>query len=108
MTPNVLPPNHIITANDERVNSFIRRIDRLDNGIEAFIKDSRPIINGEQYLTDKEVSGVLKLSRRSLHEYRRIGILPYHELLGKMIYKSSDIEKILRSNFRPVFNHNYR
>ena len=52
----------------------------------------RPLLNGERYLTDMEVSEILKVSRRTLQEYRNEGILPYIPLGGKILYRESDLE----------------
>ena len=36
----------------------------------------RPMLDGERYLTDKEVAQILKVSRQTLQEYRNDGVLP--------------------------------
>ena len=54
----------------------------------------RPMLDGERYLTDREVSEILKVSRRTLQEYRNDGIIPYILLggngrtIGKMLSSS--------------------
>ena len=53
----------------------------------------RPLLDGERYLTDREVSEILKVSRRTLQEYRNDGVLPYILLGGKVLYRESDLEK---------------
>ena len=53
----------------------------------------RPLLNGERYLTDREVAEVLKVSRRTLQEYRNDGVLPYILLGGKVLYRESDLER---------------
>jgi len=56
-------------------------------------------LNGEKYLTDKEVSEKLKVSRRTLQDYRNQGRIAYIQLGGKILYKESDIEKMLEDNY---------
>ena len=51
---------------------------------------------GEHYLTDRELSERLKISRRTLQDYRNNGILPYRQLGGKILYRESDIERVLQ------------
>jgi len=63
----------------------------------------RPLLNGERYLTDREVSELLKVSRRTLQEYRNEGILPYIPLGGKILYRESDLEKVLVSHYHPAY-----
>ena len=57
------------------------------------------LMEGERFLTDRELSGLLKISRRCLQDYRDQGRLPYVQLGGKVLYKTSDIEKLLEGNY---------
>ena len=63
----------------------------------------RPLLDGERYLTDKEVSQILKVSRRTLQEYRNDGVIPYMLLGGKVLYRESDLERILESCYHPAY-----
>ena len=62
----------------------------------------RPLLDGERYLTDREVAEILKVSRRTLQEYRNDGVLPYILLSGKVLYRESDMEKVLESCYHPT------
>ena len=62
----------------------------------------RPLLDGERYLTDREVSEILKVSRRTLQEYRNDGVLPYILLGGKVLYRENDLEKVLESCYHPA------
>ena len=63
----------------------------------------RPMLDSERYLTDREVSEILKVSRRTLQEYRNEGILPYIPLGGKVLYRESDLEKLLEKHYHPAY-----
>ena len=63
----------------------------------------RPMLDGERYLTDREVSEILKVSRRTLQEYRNEGILPYISLGGKILYRESDLEELLDRHYHPAY-----
>ncbi len=65
--------------------------------------NSRPTLGGERFLTDREVSARLKVSRRTLQDYRNNGIIAYYQLGGKILYKESDIESMLAANYREAF-----
>lgn len=67
------------------------------------IGNYRPLLDGERYLTDKEVSQILKVSRRTLQEYRNDGVIPYMLLGGKVLYRESDLERILESCYHPAY-----
>jgi len=44
-----------------------------------------------------------KITRRTLQEYRREHIIAYIELKGKILYKESDIQKLLSRNYHKAF-----
>ncbi|WP_032856252.1 helix-turn-helix domain-containing protein, partial [Bacteroides ovatus] len=45
----------------------------------------------------------LQLSRRTLQDYRNNGVIPYIQLGGKILYRESDIQKILMANYREAY-----
>ena len=67
-------------------------------------KNYRPLLNGERYLSDVEVSHRLKVSRRTLQDYRDNGTLPYFKLGGKVLYRESDMEALLQRCYHPVIS----
>ena len=95
--------NELITKNNERIVSFFKSIDRILDGIENMVKDCKPVLGGERYLTDKEVSAKLRLSRRTLQDYRNEGRIPYYHLGGKILYKESDLQRLLDNNYLDAF-----
>ena len=95
--------NNLITKDHEKVKSFFLSLDRMLDGIESLVENSKPSLNGERYLTDKEVSEKLKISRRTLQDYRTEGKVSYYQLGGKILYAESDIEKLLNNNYFPSF-----
>lgn len=94
----------LIMRNDKNVVEFIAALKELLDTIESALKNRKPVLNGEHFLTDKELSEKLKVSRRTLQEYRDQGIIPYIELGGKMLYRSSDLEKLLNDNYRQALS----
>ena len=50
-----------------------------------------------------ELCDRLQLSRRTLQDYRNNGIIPYIQLGGKILYRESDIQKILMANYREAY-----
>lgn len=49
---------------------------------------------------DAEVAALLKVSRRTLQEYRNERQISFIELRGKTLYRESDIEKMIERNYR--------
>jgi excisionase family DNA binding protein len=95
--------NELITMKTERIVSFFKSLDRMLDGIENMVKNHKPTLNGERYLTDREVSSRLKVSRRTLQDYRNEGRIPYYQLGGKVLYRESDIQRVLEEGYREVF-----
>lgn len=61
--------------------------------------------SGERYMTDSELAGHLKLTRRTLAEYRITGKLPYYKVGGKLLYKEKDILMLLERNRMEAFDY---
>lgn len=96
--------NQLITPeNNERVKSFFLSLERLSALTERLFAARKPTLNGESFYTDKELSQKLKISRRSLQEYRNEGRIPYVQMGGKILYRASDIEKLLEDGYRDKF-----
>lgn len=55
---------------------------------------------GRRTLPDgPRVSERLKISRRTLQEYRSSGEIPYYCVCGKVLYRESDIERVLEEHY---------
>ncbi|MFV0469849.1 MAG: helix-turn-helix domain-containing protein [Dysgonomonas sp.] len=72
--------------------------------IEHVLKTHKPLFDGERYLTSEELCSILKISRRTLQDYRNNGILPFIQLPGKVLFRESDIRKILEERFRSAYD----
>lgn len=68
--------------------------------ISHFMREYRPPLNGDRYLTDKEVAEALKVSRRTLQKMRNNRTLPFILLGGKALYREYDIQRLLEENYR--------
>lgn len=69
--------NEIITMEDEKVASILQKMRKSSRWLSGFLESYRPPLDGEVYLTDKEVADLLRVSRRTLQEYRNERLLPY-------------------------------
>ena len=93
--------NQLITReNNERVKGFFLTLERISVAVEKLFSSRKPTLNGDSFYTDEELSEKLKLSRRSLQDYRNEGRIPYIKLGGKILYRSSDIGKLLEDGYR--------
>lgn len=92
--------------NDTRVKSFFSSLETLSKKVEKIRKDSKPSLDGERYYTDKELAVILKVSRRSLQDYRNNGILPYIQIGGRILYRASEIERVLMDGYKEAYRLN--
>ena len=95
--------NEVITRKYEWVRGLFSELDRITKDVATMADENQPLLGGEHYLTDRELSQRMKISRRTLQDYRNNGILPYRQLGGKILYHESDIERVLQSCYRGRF-----
>ena len=92
--------NEVFTMEDEPVATAIQNMLKGSKWLSAFLESYRPPLDGEHYLTDKEVAEMLRVSRRTLQEYRNDRKIPFIIFGGKVLYRETDIERILEENYR--------
>ena len=92
--------NKTIITNDEWAVGVMEQLDTMLDGIENMNEKSKVSFGNERFMTDKEVSAWLKVSRRTLQDYRNNGMVSYYQLGGKILYKESDIEKLVMGGYR--------
>ena len=93
----------VILERNPQMTAFFQTMESLLTNIEEVAGNCRPFLNGERYMTDKQLADLLKISRRTLQDYRTNGILSYYLLGGKVLYKESDILKLLEDNYYPSY-----
>ena len=95
--------NELIMPHNVGVKNALEDMKELLVLYKKVIGNYRPLLDGERYLTDREVAQILKVSRRTLQEYRNNGVLSYILLGGKVLYRESDLEKIQESCYHPAY-----
>lgn len=87
--------NNLIDKRDPRVADLLQRLEKVGKTLDELKIIARPCLKGKRFITDKELSAVLKISRRTLQEYRSSGIIPYYLICGKVIYDETEIQRFL-------------
>ena len=85
-------------ADDMQV--VLSAISGVSKRIKEVAQTHKPLFGGEHFLTGKEVCERLYISPRTLQDYRDKGIIPYTQFAGKILYTESEIERILKNNYR--------
>jgi len=89
----------LFTNDNDEIIAHKEMITQLRKRIESILKNYRPVMNGEIYLSGEDVCKLLHISKRTLQQYRDDNILPYIQIGGKIIYKEHDILTILEQNY---------
>jgi len=95
--------NELITLRTEGLVNAMQSMKDIEALFDKVTSNYRPLLNGERYLSDVEVSHRLKLSRRTLLEYRDSGIVPFIKLGGKVLYRERDLEEPLERCYHPAY-----
>ncbi len=91
---------HILTKSDEQIADALNMMHKANIKATKLTESYCPTLGGERLLTDKELCDFLHASRKTLQIYRKEKLLPYIELKGKCLYRESDIERLLRKNYK--------
>ena len=83
--------NNVFTLEDEPLATVVQNMRKGSKWLSAFL---------ESYLTDREVAELLRVSRRTLQEYRNNRVLPFILLGGKVLYPESGLRELLEANYR--------
>ena len=95
--------NHVLTSNDEPVRLFFAQCQLSLEMTEQLITAYKPMLMGQRFLTDAQLSERINISRRTLQDYRDRGRLPFYRLDGKILYAEKDVEKFLMESYRPKY-----
>lgn len=75
-------------------------LEGVNRRIKEVAQTHKPLFGGEHFLTGKEVCERLYISPRTLQDYRDKGIIPYTQFAGKILYKASDLERLLDEHYQ--------
>lgn len=78
--------------------SFFTALDELSATIQQALQNRTPHLNGEKYLTKREVCQFLHISSRTLQNWRETGKIQFIKLQGKILYQESDVLKMLNDS----------
>lgn len=79
----------ILDNKSQQMVSFFTVLDELSATIQQALQNRTPYLNGEKYLTNREVCQLLRISSRTLQNWRDTGNIPFIRLRGKILYRES-------------------
>ncbi len=89
----------IITRKHPDMVELFSSIDSMIDGLEELATTHKPPLNGDRYMTDRELSTRLKLSPRTLQMWRDTGKIAYIKLDGKILYPESAVQHLLDNHY---------
>ncbi|OWP32580.1 DNA-binding protein [Porphyromonas gingivalis] len=92
--------HEIVNKETPEMKQLISGIKDVNKRLREIAQTHRPLFGGEIYLAGREVCERLFISPRTLQDYRDKGIIPYTQIAGKILYKLSDINRLLQENYR--------
>ncbi len=95
--------DEIINSNHPRITEARNRTQQAFDSLMEIRDSHHPTLANISFLTDKEVARLLRVSRRTVQNYRDSGILPYYIIGGKCLYVESEIAYLLEENFHPRY-----
>ncbi|WP_455069269.1 helix-turn-helix domain-containing protein [Prevotella nigrescens] len=93
---------HILTLHDDIIAQTLEHLQQTRRKIQKLAEEYHPTFSGERLLTDAELAEYLKVTRRTLQQYRSQRLMPYILLKGRVLYKESDIERMLEKYCQKV------
>lgn len=81
----------ILDNKSPQISTFSTTLDELTAIIKQALQNRTPHLNGEKYLTNREVCQLLRISSRTLQNWRDTGKIPFIRLRGKILYEQSKV-----------------
>lgn len=88
----------ILDKRSTDIASFFTGLDELLDTIQQALKNRTPHLNGEKFLSNRDVCRMLHVSSRTLQDWRDTGKMPFIQITGKILYMESEVLKWLTKN----------
>lgn len=76
----------ILDNKSPQIGLFFTALDELLNTIQQTLQTRTPHLNGEKYLTNREVCQLLRISSRTLQNWRDTGEIQFIRIKGRILY----------------------
>lgn len=88
----------VITIESQAFKELLNQLQQIKAGVEARTKSpSDPLMD------NNEVCKLLKVSKRTLQNYRDNGEISFSQIGAKLLYRTSDIDDFLKRNHKKTF-----
>lgn len=87
----------ILHRKSKKINSFFTALDEFSTIIQQ-TKNQTPHLNGEKFLSNRDICQQLHISSFTLQDWQDTGIIPFIQIRGKILYRESDVLKLIEDN----------
>ena len=92
------------TTFENGMRQLMQRLDKHEAVLNVINESGRDMMQTipkleDELLDNQDLCLMLHVSKRTLQEYRHAAILPYFIIGGKVLYRESDIQALLESNY---------
>lgn len=99
----------VITIENQAFSKLLNNLENLTREIHSQNQSGKPskeqalpkgkLTPNDQWLDNEEVCKILKVTKRTLQNYRDNFILPYSQIGRKVYYKESAVQALLEKNY---------
>lgn len=86
----------ILDRKSTEIASFFTGLGELLDTIGQALKNRTTHLNGEKFLSNRDVCVMFHISSCTLQDWRDTGRIPFIQIKGKILYKESKIVKLLK------------
>jgi lactate dehydrogenase-like 2-hydroxyacid dehydrogenase len=99
---------NVITLQSEAYQNLIQTIHELHGNLQRRYDEIDQLAKAKKiWVNNEEASELLKVSKRTMQNYRDKGILGYAQIGKQVYYKLEDIENLLKKHYHKPKNTRY-
>ncbi len=87
-----------VILTQEQYNEIITRMDEIKSEIKGTSKSS-----SNEFVDNVDFIKLMNISKRTAQAWRDEGKISFSQVGGKIYYKMSDVQEMLKSNYNPAF-----
>ena len=89
----------VVTIQSEAFQQIIAKIEAINTKLTQNEKQPK-----EQWLDNKELMELLKISKRTAQHYRDNALISFSQVGSKIYYKLSDVEYLMKKHYNKSFS----
>lgn len=90
---------NVLDDNNETIREIYRCLDKLSEHLDKIVKKDCSSQAGDCLLDNAKLAELLNVSQRTLQEWRNLGVIPFIQIRGKILYRKVDIDRVLQNNY---------